>query len=145
MLARKAGEVWVVAGSMRRRLKRLNELAAQAEERAAEEKRRGQEAKERLIRRLDRMAQAVPDEERAALEEAREREAAERHPDLWASGRRGEALARLVEAETEAAAQADEEAGRPDRARIFRTMGKALAASYRREEGDGDDEDPKAG
>lgn len=132
-------------GSLRRRVKRLNELAAQIEERAAEEERRGREAREKILRRLDRMAQAVPEEERAALEEAREREAAERHPDLWASGRRGEALARLVEAETEAAAQADEEAGRPDRARIFRTMGKALAASYRREEGDGDDEDPKAG
>lgn len=124
-----------MAGSMRRRLKRLNELAAQVEERAAEEKRRGREAREKIIRRLDRMAQAVPEEERIGAEMVREREAAERYPDLWASGRRGEALARLVEAEAEMGAQADEAAGRPDRARIFRTIGKALAASYRRGEG----------
>jgi hypothetical protein len=121
----------------------LNELAAQAEERVAEEKRRGLEAREKILRRLDRYAQAIPEEERQARREALERAAMEAFPELWKGGRRGEALARLVEAETEADAQADEAAGRPERARLARIIGKALAASYRKEEGGGDDPEPR--
>lgn len=147
-----------MAGSMRRRLKRLNELAAQIEELAAEEKRRGEEAKEWLIQKLNQLSErlskqlskaerAMTEEEREAQEreaaarrEAREREAAEAFPDLWEAGRRGEALARLVEAETEAQAQAAEEAGSPAMATLLRITGKLSAAEHRQEGGgDGDE------